>query len=322
MSNAWSTNYLPSTKTKMKILITGAAGYLGRILYPILNLSNDHYVIGIDNYLYHQEKRPEIIKADITDKKAMLAFSRGIDVIIALAGIVGDPACGLNAKETIKVNQESTKLLAEVCERNKVKKLIFTSSCSVYGYSSKMLTTNSSLHPLSLYAKTKLESEKILLNNLKTCQLKILRLGTMFGYSPRMRFDLVVNIMTAMALKEKKIVVNGGQQWRPLIHVQNVANFIHKLLKNRQRQVIYNVLDNNYQIIDIAYKIINILKKPIKIIEKKSDDLRDYKVISSLPLNYTSLTKGIEEIIGFFKRKEFKNYKDKKYYNVEILKTL
>ena len=296
---------------KKRILITGAAGYLGSVLYPILKKKYD--VVGMDNFLYHQEHSEDIIEADITSLTDMYNLTKGIDVVVALAGIVGDPACGLNPEETKIVNLESTKLLVDACETNKVKRIMFASTCSIYAKK-----------PLSLYAQTKYDSENILLKRCNKCKPVILRFGTLFGYSPRMRFDLVVNIMTAMALKERKIIVNGGDQWRPLVHIKDVSHFIFNLIENENILFNFynfvNIIKDNFQIKSIAKIISNLTSA--KIFEKKEIiDGRNYKPKVELDFN-TSLEQGVKEIIEHFKKGEFEDYKDKKYYNAAILKTL
>jgi len=304
---------------KKRILITGAAGYLGSVLYPILKKKFD--VIGMDNFLYHQEhSNDDYITADITSLTDMYNLTKGINVVVALAGIVGDPACGLNPEETKIVNLESTKLLVDACETNKVKRIVFASTCSIYAKK-----------PLSLYAQTKLDSEKILLKRCKKCEPIILRFGTLFGYSPRMRFDLVVNIMTAMAIKEGKIIVNGGEQWRPLVHVSDVASMIQWIITYYDKYKgdkgnIINVIYNNYQIKKIAKTVSSWIQNTKIIEEEKNEDFRNYKVeVSPLFLckkSVFTLLKGIDEMKKHFKKGEFEDYKDKKYYNAEILKTL
>jgi len=308
----------------MKILITGAAGYLGRVLYSILDTQN-HVVMGIDSYLYDQEPVEGIFKADITSLKDMYNFTKGVDVVVALAGIVGDPACGLDEATTRIVNLESTKLLIEACEVNKVKNLIFASSCSVYGASDKIITEKSRTKPLSLYAETKLASEKILLRRRRFTRPTILRFGTLFGYSPRMRFDLVANIMTAMAVKEGKVVINGGDQWRPMVHVKDVAKTIELMISDQptyyySKDRIWNVVGENYRIKDIAAMVAAITGA--ELVEKTDViDKRNYKVASSLPHEFT-LEDGVKEIIDRFRTGTFADYKDNKYYNVKILQNL
>ena len=307
----------------MKILITGAAGYLGRVLYPMLQEKHD--VVGMDNFLYGQGNAGAL-HGDITSLKDMYNFTKGIDVVVALAGIVGDPACGLDEATTRIVNLESTKLLIEACEVNKVKNLIFASSCSVYGASDKIITEKSRTKPLSLYAETKLASEKILLRRRRFTRPTILRFGTLFGYSPRMRFDLVANIMTAMAFKEGKIIVNGGDQWRPLIHVRDVAKIIELMIKDQpaytySKDRIWNLVSENYRIKDIATIIA--MATGAEIIEKtEATDKRNYKVFPGKWDYGFNLESGVKDLIEHFKAGEFENYKDNSYYNVKILQNL
>ena len=302
-----------------KILITGSAGYLGRVLYPMLQ--EKYEVVGMDNFLYGQGN-VGALHGDITSLKDMYNFTKGIDVVVALAGIVGDPACGLDEEMTRIINFESTKLLADVCEANKVKKLIFASSCSVYGASKEARTVRCKTNPLSLYAQTKLDSENIILERCKICQPIILRFGTLFGYSPRMRFDLVANIMTAMAVKEGKVVVNGGDQWRPMVHVQDVAKRIRNIILFNQEPKKENVVGKNYKIREIANVISEITGA--KIIENNENrDERDYVALYYLEdFEPLTLEDGVKEIIEHFKAGEFENYKDNKYYNVRILEQL
>jgi nucleoside-diphosphate-sugar epimerase len=306
----------------MKVLITGAAGYLGQILYSLLK-EQQHNVVGMDNFLYDQEAPKEIVRADITSLKDMYRLTKGVDVVVALAGIVGDPACGLDEEATKVINWESTKMLVDVCETNKVKKLIFASSCSVYGASPKVVTEYSPLNPLSLYAISKVESEKIIMERCQTVRPIILRFATLFGWSPRMRFDLVVNIMTAMAIKEGKIVVNGGEQWRPLVHIRDVAKTINRFIDKDPDSLIYNLVGENYKIKEIAQVVSEITGA--QIIEKQDNvDRRDYNAIS-YKLNFDlkiSVRQGVEEIKGHFNNKELEDYKDDKYYNIKILQTL
>jgi len=307
----------------MKILITGCAGYLGQVLYPFLK--KKHEVKGMDCFLYNQSLaiKDEIMQGDITSVKDMYRMTKGMDVVIALAGIVGDPACGLNEEETKIINIESTKLLVDACEVNKVKQLIFASSCSVYGASPKVVTEYSPLNPLSLYAISKVESEKIIMERCQTVQPLILRFATLFGWSPRMRFDLVVNIMTAMAIKEGKIIVNGGEQWRPLVHLRDVCKAISRFIDKEPASLIYNLVGENYKIKEIAQAVAD--ETGAEIVEKKDTfDRRDYNAISH-KLDFDlkiSVRQGVEEIKEHFEKGEYDDYKDDKYYNIKILQTL
>lgn len=305
----------------MRVLILGSAGYLGQVLYPIL--TEDHEVLGLDNLLYNQRVSFSWLRGDITSLTDMYKATKGQNVVVALAGIVGDPACGLDEEATRIINQESTKMLVDVCEANKVKKIIFASTCSVYGDSQGTSDEYSPVNPLSLYSQTKLKSEKILFERCQSCRPVILRFGTLFGYSPRMRFDLVVNIMTAMAMKEKKVIINGGDQWRPLLHVRDAARVIKHFIETEPNSLIYNVAQGNYAIREIGEKVASLTG--VKLIDKENNkDKRNYIAVSvklDFPLQI-SLEEGIKEIKKHFEGGEFNNYKDDKFYNVKILETL
>ena len=155
----------------------------------------------------------------------MAVAVKGVDSVIALAALVGDAACDLDPEETISINVEATQLLADVCERARVPRLVFASSCSVYGANSELILNEGSwLNPISLYAQSRIKSEDILLRHTERVGVTILRLATVFGLSPRMRLDLLVNTFTAHAFFNRKIRIFGGQQWRPHLHVQDAAD--------------------------------------------------------------------------------------------------
>src|SRR3990167_6015915 len=231
----------------MKILVTGIAGYLGQVLYYLLK-ENGHEITGLDNFLYKQDVSDfNIIQGDITSYIDMYNATKGVDAVVALAAIVGDEACGLDSKATESINYGSTRILIDVCKQNKVKKIIYASTCSVYGtlgsVRRRRLLEGNFVNPLTLYAKTKYQSEKLLLNAIRKDKLDIviLRFGTLYGYAPRMRFDLVVNIMAATAFCEDKIHVFGGNQWRPLVHVKDAAKTILTAIGKKNTYNIYNV---------------------------------------------------------------------------------
>jgi len=304
----------------MNILITGGAGYLGQILVPLLQ--KNHNVIVIDNLLYGQNK-PKIpfIKGDISSLSDLSnCFTKKIDVVIHLAALVGDEVCKLNSEQAIKVNKEATKLLCDICKKKKVKKFIFASTCSVYGYSEKELTEKSKTNTLSLYAQSKLDCEKILKRYSHYFNVYVLRFGTLFGYSPRMRFDLVANTMISTAVNKGKVIVNGGSQFRPLLYVKDAAKTIIRCIEKKNKGFnLYNVVGENWRVIDIASKITSTLKAKI-ITTKKIVDLRHYRVSNEkikkefFYIFFQSLSNCIGEIA---KCKEIKQYLNKKYHNVK-----
>jgi len=269
----------------------------------------------------------EIVKGDMRNIPTVVATVKGVDAVIHLAAIVGDPACAVDAEETIENNYFATKMIAEVCKYNQVNRFIFASTCSVYGASSDILTEDSELRPLSLYAQTKLKSEESILGLLDdNFSPTILRMGTLYGPSPRMRFDLVVNLLTAKATKEGKIRIFGGFQWRPFVHVEDAAEAYITCLEapvEKIRGQIFNVGSNeqNYQIEQVGH----IIKKIIPDIEieicKEDTDERNYRVSFdklSKTLNYRTkkaLMDGILEIKELFVKNTTFDYTDSKYNN-------
>jgi len=321
-------------ETSKKILVTGGAGYIGSTLVRIL-LDSGYSVRVLDNLSFgisaikELESNPyfELIQGDYTKIEDLLPCLKNIFAVIHLAAIVGDPAGNINPELTLETNFHGVKILAEFCKYYGIDRFIFTSTCSVYGASdNELLTENSNLNPVSLYAETKLKAEKSLVelksNNFHPC---ILRLATVFGLSYRMRFDLVVNLLTALAVKNKEISIFSGEQWRPFVHVKDIANAILNIVNQPVEKVsgqIFNIgkEENNYQIKDLG----NFIKKMfpgIKVNKINSkEDQRSYRVSfdkSHKILNFKpeiDLEQGINEIFEFVKKTDV-NIKDNQYSN-------
>ena len=213
-----------------RVLVTGGAGFIGSHLTRLL-LASGYHVRVLDRFDYGRSglaglEHPhlEVISGDICNSRDLGRAVRGVGSVIALAAIVGDPACNLDPEETINMNYTATKMLADACNLHGVRRLVFASSCSVYGASGDgMLTERSRLNPVSLYARTRVLSENVLLDRRGDVEPVVLRLSTVFGMSPRMRFDLVVNTLTAMAVVDRRISIFGGNQWRPNVHCRDAA---------------------------------------------------------------------------------------------------
>ena len=206
----------------MKILIVGGAGYVGGYVTDLLKETNNEIII-YDNLLYENQFQKDVnfIYGDVRDYKKIQNYFDWADTVIWMAALVGDGACSINPVITNKVNFESVENLA----KNFNGKIVFFSTCSVYGAQDDVLDENSNTNPLSVYASTKLSAEKILLSK----NSLIFRLGTLFGVGDafsRIRMDLVVNVLTAKAITEKKLTVFGGRQFRPLLHVKDAARMI------------------------------------------------------------------------------------------------
>lgn len=279
-----------------KILLVGGAGYLGTVLSHLL-LKSGYKVRVLDLLLFGRDSVEkllddpnfDLVVGDLRDTKKLHQALDGVEAVIHLAAIVGDPASQKSPQETIAVNYLATMNLALACKYFQINKFLYASTCSVYGASDKKIDENSQLNPVSLYARTKIESEKGIISladeNFKPI---ILRMGTLYGLSPRMRFDLVVNIFAKMATVNQKITIfNGGTHWRPLLHVKDAAKaFVASLQQDTLDQPngsIYNVGSDkqNYSIKMLGKLVKKVLPKTKVQIEKnnaKNLDKRTYKV--------------------------------------------
>jgi len=325
-----------------RILIVGGAGYLGSVLSRQL-LEKNYTVRVLDNLTYgdhgitelYDNPRFEFIKGDMRNIQTLVDTVKDVDAVIHLAAIVGDPASAIDPKETIEINYLATKTLAEVCKYSQINRFIFASTCSVYGASptpETKINEDSELNPVSLYAEMKHKSEQALSeiadDNFKPT---ILRMATLYGLSPRMRFDLVVNIVTIKALKEKQFTIFGGAQWRPLLHVRDAANSYISCIEQpliKSGKQTFNVGSNkeNYQIIEVGKIVKKIIPKAEMKIDEKNIDKRDYNVSFdkiNKALNYTtirSIEDGVKEIKQAVEKNMFNDYLNKIYNNYSFLK--
>ena len=306
----------------MKILIVGGAGYVGGGIVDTLSKKNEITVY--DSLIYESAYRKDVnfIYGDIRDYKKINSILNNFDAVVWLAALVGDGACSINPTLTHEINSETVKNLV----KNFNGKIIFLSTCSVYGAQEGVLDENSEVNPLSEYASSKLIAEKYL----EESDAIIFRLGTLFGISDqfsRIRLDLVVNILTTKALVDKKMSVFGGDQWRPLLHVKDVANAIeHNISSNTKG--IFNLHYKNFKIIEIAEKIkekipdVSIETTPLPF-----QDARNYQVSSDKLKRETGfeasieLTQGIEEMYNLISSNRIKDINDPRYSNQNFLQT-
>ena len=304
----------------MNILIVGGAGYVGGGIVD--KLKKHHQVTVYDSLIYEESYRKDVnfVYGDVRDQSKLLKLFKNNDAVIWLAALVGDGACAINPELTFEINSDSVKFLAA----NFKKRIVFLSTCSVYGAQDGLLNEDSSINPLSEYASSKVQAEEYL----KGSNSIIFRLGTLFGISDefsRIRLDLVVNILVTKALTEGKLTVFGGEQWRPLLHVNDVANAIEQTIDS-ETNGIFNLHYKNFKIIDIAEAIVN--KVDSAIIETtpmKFQDARNYQVSSEKLMNETGfkaeidLNTGINEIYDLIANKRIKNVNHKRYSNQNFL---
>ena len=280
------------------ILIVGGAGYVGGAITDFLKDSN-YDVRVYDSILYEESYRKPVdfVFGDVRNAEKLLPQLKWADAVIWLAAIVGDGACQLDPELTLEINQDSVKWLSEVYDG----RIIFLSTCSVYGAQDKELTEESPTSPLSIYAATKLKAESFLTKK----NAVSFRLGTLFGVGDlfaRIRMDLVVNILTVRAFQDGKIKVFGGDQFRPLLHVKDVARAIGLALNSKETGI-FNLHRQNVRIIDLAYQIRNHFPDcHIEVTDMPFQDTRNYRVSSKKSqdvLGFTpkhTIDDGIEEV--------------------------
>lgn len=287
----------------MKILVTGGCGYVGtELTYKLLE--DGHQVCVIDTQWFGNYLTPhsnlEVCREDIrnTDKIPL----DSVEVVIHLANIANDPGVELNPTLSWEVNVLAAQQLADRAVRKGVKQFIFASSGSVYGIKDELqVTEDLSLVPISVYNKTKMVAERVLLSYADRMSIYNIRPATVCGYSPRMRLDVSVNMLTMQALKNKVMTVFGGQQTRPNIHMKDMVNVYRHFLSNPQLPSgAYNAGFENITILYIAQKVASKLGAEIKITE--SNDPRSYrqnsdKLLATGFIPQYSVEDAIDEVI-------------------------
>jgi nucleoside-diphosphate-sugar epimerase len=273
-----------------RILVLGGAGYVGSTLVPML-LAQGYKVRVLDRLLFGSESLNavcnnsnfELVEGDVRDIQAVVRAVQDQDAVIDLAAIVGDPACAINKELSFEVNRAATRMLTEVCKGYGVSRFVFASTCSVYGASDYLVDELTNPAPISTYAETKVSSEQLLLEAASAnFHPVILRLGTLFGLSPRPRFDLVVNLLAARAAAGGKITVFNGEQWRPFLHVHDASRAFATTLQAKTEVVsaeIFNVGDYrlNLRLSEVSCKIAELV--PVVEVEHlENGDKRNYRV--------------------------------------------
>lgn len=310
----------------MNILLTGGCGYVGTPLTQSL-LAQGHHVTVVDLQWFGNYLPPHpnltVMREDIrhTDQVPMA----GVDVVMHLANIANDPCSDLNSKLNWEVNALATMQLVERAIDHRVKQFIFASSGSVYGVKDEPeVTEELSLVPISDYNKTKMISERVLLSYQDKIVVNIIRPATLCGYSPRMRLDLSVNMLTMQALAHGRITVFGGEQTRPNMHLQDMLRVYHHFLVQGGRLPgIFNAGFENISILEIAQRVTKFV--PAEIVVTPSNDPRSYR-LSSQKLLATgfaprfSVADAVQEVIAAFRDGRLTN--DDVYYNIKTMKKI
>jgi nucleoside-diphosphate-sugar epimerase len=297
------------------VLVSGGAGYIGSLLIPRL-LERGYRVRVLDRLLYGDgglrrilgHPGLELIAADFRNVRVVREATQAVDAVIHLGAIVGDSACALDEILTQTTNVDATEAMAEACQALGVSRFIFVSTCSVYGASEGALDETSPLNPVSLYARTKIAAEQLLLAQANVAFAPvILRLGTAYGLSPRPRFDLVVNLLTAQAVVEGQAAIHGGSQWRPFIHVDDIGRALILTLEAPHEDVagqVFNVGANehNHQLQELGTVIGDLVPTAQVVTLDHVVDRRNYfvrfdkvdRVLGFAPTH--SLRDGVREI--------------------------
>lgn len=264
----------------MRILVTGGCGYKGTVLIPKL-LDRGYEVIALDIMWFGNFVQPhpalKIVEGDVRDIDSI--DLDGVDAIIHLASVANDPCGDLDPKLTWEVSALATMQLADKAARQSVKTFIYASSGSVYGIKEEeQVTEDLVLKPVSEYNKTKMVAERVLLSYGEDMAVQIVRPATVCGYSPRMRLDVAVNLLTMQALTKGEITVLGGKQVRPNIHIDDITDVYLHLLDNQSVRGIYNAGFENISIMEIAERVSRRVGAKVNV--KESNDPRSYRVNS------------------------------------------
>ena len=320
------------------VLVIGGAGYIGSALLPKL-LEKGYRVRLLDLLIYGTEPienlighpNLEVMQGDFRHVEKVVEAMHGVDSVVHLGAIVGDPACDLDEELTIEVNLTAARMIAQVAKGWGVERLIFASTCSVYGASDETLDERSITRPISLYGRTKLAAERALERmSSEGFAPTILRFGTIYGLSGRTRFDLVVNLLTAKAKVDGVITVFGGEQWRPFVHVDDAALAIDMVIDAPLEAVCgetFNVGsdDQNFQIGEIG-EMIHQYVPGAKLVTNDADtDLRNYRVSFRKIRNTTgfepqwTVQQGVQQVLEAVAGGHVEDYRDAKYSNAKYL---
>ena len=321
-----------------KIFITGGAGYVGSVLVPFL-LQKDYNITVLDLMIYGENTLPthknlKVIKGDIRNKSLIKESIIGHNSVIHLACISNDPSFELNPNLGKSINLDSFRPFVDICRNSDIKRFIYASSSSVYGVKKeKDVHEKMTLEPLTDYSRFKADCEKILLeyqsSNFSTV---IIRPATVCGYSPRQRLDVVVNILTNLAYHKRQISVFGGNQLRPNIHINDMAEAYNILLNAPKEKVsgkIFNAGYENQSVQKLAETVKNVIGEDVKLINTQSDDNRSYHISSKkfteelgFVTNYT-VENAIYDLKKAFENNLLPNsLSDERYFNIKRMQSL
>jgi nucleoside-diphosphate-sugar epimerase len=318
--------------------VIGGAGYIGSALLPKL-LDQGHQVRLLDLMFFGESPiaqvlshpKLELIEGDFRHVESVLRCIHDVDTVVHLGAIVGDPACSLDESLTIDVNLSATRMVADVSKDAGVERFIFASTCSVYGACDETLDEHSMVKPVSLYGRTKLASERVLMSMAdERFAPTLIRFATIYGFSGRTRFDLVVNLLAAKAKIDGEITVHGGNQWRPFVHVDDAARAVAMAVDAPSELVANQILnvgsnDQNYTIQQIAELVRDQVVSAKIITSEDAVDIRNYRVDFSKIRNELgfepqwTVESGIHQVLEAIAEGNVTDYRDPRYSNVKFL---
>lgn len=330
--------------SKRTILLTGAGGYIGAVATKVL-LNKGYRVRALDSFywgtkpLHEFKNNIQLVRQDIRDIRPDVL--KGVDAVIHTAGLSNDPMADFNPKANFEINTTATARFAKICKMNSIKKFIFASSASIYDRTdggNLLQDENSIVKPKAAYSLSKLKAEQelIRIKDNDFCPV-IFRQGTVYGYSPRLRYDLVVNTMVKDALSSQVInVFCKGKQWRPLVDVRDVATAYVKAIEHPNSDIsgeVFNLLYKNYSILELARAVRKVLKEEfnldIKVVIDNTTKIgRNYKIASE-KLNAQfkwkpkySVENSVRDLVKQIKRNNNTDFTHPRYYNIEWMKLL
>ena len=326
------------------VLLVGGAGYVGSMLAR--GLLNKGYTVRILDRFYYGDRgirdiedRLEIIQGDI--RKTDSSVMEGINAVINVGGLSNDPTAEYNPRANYEMNVVATKNLAEISKKGGVKRFIFASSCSIYdlGFGGEDIVQDEKarVSPKAVYSKSKYDAERILLEMADDdfCPV-ILRKGTIFGFSRRMRYDLVVNTFVKDALTKQRITIfRGGEMWRPLIDISDVVKAYLICLEAPEDKVksqVFNISHNNYRISELAYRVREAMEEiGIKIeigVDYTPQNVRSYrvsneKIESLLGFHATlSIEDSVKNMVKMINKYNYTDFLNPRYYNIQWMTLL
>jgi nucleoside-diphosphate-sugar epimerase len=317
-----------------RILVTGGCGYIGSVLVP--KLADKYQVTVLDNMLFGNHlpdiQNVNVVQGDIRDQQFLLSLLPGKDVVIHLAAIANDPCSDLEPSVTYEVNRDAVIQLVDAARNCGVERFINASTSSVYGVKEEATVNEDlALEPITLYAKLKAETERIAADAAGSEFTTVsIRSATVCGVSPRMRFDVIVNILAKLAIVNGIITVHGGDQYRPNIHIEDITDLYAMLVEAPQEKIngkIFNVGSTNYTVKEIA-KMVNEEMDAAVFIDTNITDNRSYRISSEKIKNELgfqprkTIREAVKDIKEAFNLGMFPDPDDSTYYNIRTMKEL